>query len=472
MNTPPPILRPRRARAFTLIEVMLAGALGVIVIFAAMSFFTALERAKKFQAQRMETNTEYATAHRVIQQALRTLLMQDQAAGRDDDLKKHIEDDIRGALDFADEPTEGAALTRFALQPDASARSPSGRPVQTLEVTIATPPIHAVSLRTDAQKQEAYDLREMMRLRMRRMDLNIWDSSRADSAALDARADADAASSMNAERDPNRSAARAERLRAASIGLAGSEASPDALSAAAQRDIEAPRAPGLRGVFEIRPDNDPRFNGANASGPALSLWWKQLPPEAGLLPTSENSSEGIADPQLLALARRSLEDAPQLKILSGLKDARWRVYRRRQFVDKMTATSARELPAYVEFSFETVNGRREDWLFEVAWSYGAEPGTIIASNDPLGAPLDSNDVMAQINAAVNNAINGQKPSASPVGTDPSVAGGKPVAGTGSNGLGGLGQGGRPVGGAPGAPLKTPANTTRAEIDAILRQFGF
>ncbi len=463
-----------------MIEVMLAGSLGIIVIFAAMSFFTALERAKKFQADRMESNTEFSTAHRVIQQALRTLLMQEANTGREDEIKKRIEDDIQDAIDHADERITDNSLMRFSLQADPSAYGPDGRPVQTLELTVTTPPIHAVTLRTGAADQEAQDLREMMRLRMRQLDL--WDSSRAASASL--AETADSGSAKNAERDPNRTAARAERLRNASTGLTGSDASPEALAAAAERDTEAPRAPGLRGMFEVRPDNDPRFVGPGTSGQALSLWWKQIPPEADLLPLGADGSEGVSDPQLLELARRSRDDAPEIKILSGLKNARWKVYRRRQFVEKMSAKSAKELPAYVEFSFETVNGRREDWLFEVAWSYGAEPGTIIASNDPLGSPLDTNDVMAQINDAVNRAVNGQNPSASPVGVDPTVAGGKPIAGAGggsglggagggSNGLGSLGQGGRNAGGgSSGGPLKTPANTTRQEVEAILRRFGF
>jgi hypothetical protein len=458
-----------------MLEVMLAGSLGLIVIFIAMGFFTTIDRAKRFQAQRLEVNTERTTAHRVIQQALRSLLMED-GAGRDDDVKKRIEDDIQHALDHADEPDDDASIVRFSLEPDPAAYGPDGRPVQTLELTVTTPPIHAVTLRTDAEQAEAQDLREMMNQRLRKLDL--WDSSRSSAAALDAKAgNSKSASSRSAsnskdsataikdaERDANRTASRADRLRAASVGLTGSEASSDALDAAAQREIDAPRAPGLRGMFEIRPDPDARpSTDGSSNGPALSLWWRQIPPEADLVSSQQDGLGGIDDPQLLQLARRSLDDAPQIKILSNLKSARWRVYRRRQFVEKMTAKSAKELPAYVEFKFETLDGRHDNWLFEVAWSYGAEPGTIIATNDPLGAPLDSTDLNAQIQQAVQAAIDGKNPSGSPVG-------GSQVAGTtGGNGLSNLGTGGGQVG---GTGLKTPQNTTRAEIDAILRQFGF
>ena len=122
-----------------------------------------------------------------------------------------------------------------------------------------------------------------------------------------------------------------------------------------------------------------------------------------------NGAPGLEDHQLADLARASRSDLPETKILSGLVDAHWQAYRRRQFVPKMISVNAKELPAYVEFKFETVEGRREDWLFEVAWSYGAEPGTVLAVNDALGAPLDPNNpdgIMTAINNAVNSAVNG------------------------------------------------------------------
>jgi hypothetical protein len=486
---------------------MLAAALGLIVIFASLALFEAMDRAKKIQTSRLESNFEMATAHRVIQQALRSLLMSEDKNIRDDDQKDRIAKTLQNAVDHPYERDSDTSKARFSIQPDMGAVTADGRPAQSLELTLVTPPIHAASMLSDADKQEYEELRSLMM--ERRRQLHLFDdttssksgssegkdgsSSSASSSSLSS--SSSSKSSADADADAQRAAARSDRLRAAASGLTGHDSDPVGLDKAASREMEAPRAPGLRGVFELRPEDDPKVlarlrdsGGSDAANGALALWWRQIPVDDGLAGDVDANGNPITDPQLLDMARRSRADSPQIKLLTGLKEAHWQVYLRRKMLPKMSATTAKELPAYVEFKFETVSGRREDWLFEVAWSYGPDPGTIIAANDVLnGAPgaLAPGQLPPDLQNLINQAIaqgtpNGAGANGSGTGTgstasgDPSKgqtvgsttgtgsqSGGRPVAGTG--GTGGGSSGGIPGGGANGA--------TQAEIDAILRQFG-
>jgi hypothetical protein len=484
-------------------EVMLAATLGMIVVFACFALFEVMDRAKKIQSDRLEANTEMATAHRVMQQAFRSLLMKDAANVRDDDVKQRIAENLRDAEEHPYARDTDAANARFSLQPDVSALTADGQPTQSLELTLVTPPIHAVSMLSDAEKDEARNLREMLMQRQRQ--LHLWDDSSSSSSSSKASADAegkDAASASATDSTKSADAAaadaaaaqreadRAARLEAAAKGLTGKDANPAQLDevAASRDDMEAPRAPGLRGIFELRPEDDPKVlarlrdaHGPDAPSTAMALWWRQIPVDDGLDGLDDNGN--TVDPQLLDLARRARADSPQIKLLTGLSSAHWQVYRRRKMYPKMSAIQAKELPAYVEFQFETIGGRHEDWLFEVAWSYGPDPGTVLANNDILAGPADAVagaggvPTLNGLPVNVQNLINQAVAQGTPNGSTPSAgAGGS----KGSSIVGNTGsQSSRPVsqtGGGSGGSINVPAGgangATQAEIDAILRQFGF
>jgi len=70
-----------------------------------------------------------------------------------------------------------------------------------------------------------------------------------------------------------------------------------------------------------------------------------------------------------------LSAARRVPLITGLRWARWEVYRGERFDTRTRATWEHELPGFVKVAFETVEGRKENWMFEVGWTKGAEPGT-------------------------------------------------------------------------------------------------
>jgi len=414
---PPTRARRPRHRAggarpgFTMMELVLASVLGILVIIGAFTLFETMDRAKRLQSARLERNVEFALAHKALQQAFRTLLMESANEPKDDELDKSVKDDLDDSFAHPDERREDAADMRFALQPDASKRA-SGGAMQSLDLTLTTPPIHGATLSSSADADESTQLRQLAM--ERRSGSDVYKPVANSDSGFGSKGSGSRSSSDSSSGDAQ---ARADRLRAASAGLTGTAADPGSALSAASQDMEAPRAPGVRGAFEFRSEDDPkilaRAAGGGGGGQLWSLWWKQIPYDDSVDPPSTGSAEDRAHRlQLLALARASRTDTPQIKLLSGITDASWQAYRRRRMVPKMAAKFAKELPAYVELKFETVDGRREDWLFEVAWSYGPEPGSEIAANDPLAVPAlagaagDPNSIAAAVQAALNAAKNG------------------------------------------------------------------
>jgi hypothetical protein len=136
--------------------------------------------------------------------------------------------------------------------------------------------------------------------------------------------------------------------------------------------------------------------------PGWTLWYREMPPRSAAFDLSpDERARALAgdtsflttdiDPADLAL---DIDPASLrvVRLVSGLKTCHWRVFRRGEFSSRITAVSARELPAYVELTLETVGGRRENWMFEVGWSDGPEPGQLLAlAADPLNAPSATSD---------------------------------------------------------------------------------
>ena len=482
-----PLVRP----AFTLLEVVLAAVLGMLVIAGSLALFSAMDRAKRMQAARLEANVERQLAHRTIQQALRTLVMDSTPEPKDDELKTKIEDDIADAQNGNQERREDTAIMRFAVQYDLSKRTALGEVLQTLDVTVSTPPIHALTRSTDMQRQEDDQLRQLALSRDR--SSNIWNSKSVNVGLTSGKGSLSSSKSGSSsrERTPESSSARSDRLRSGAAGLGATDPNEDRINSLASQSIEPPRAPGVRGIFEFRPEDDAKVlaRGSANGGSVWALWWKQLPVEEdaddGLdsddtsgAPAAPSATLGktATDPaassesgklkqdtqrqrerarriQLMELARASRSDMPEIKLLSGVTSAQWQVFRRRKMVSKMAAMHAKELPAYVNFKFETIEGHHDDWLFEVAWSYGQEPGTVMAVNDPLGSPFDpAADALAAALRAATEAAGGGTPGTTATGgvtSDGSVAsaGGKPahpIPGGGGGGGSVTGGNGRPI----------------------------
>lgn len=451
-NTPAAIRRARmlRARAgsagrgtrraFTLLELMLAVTLGGIIVFSALGIFTLLDKANKLQEARLMRTQELAVARRTIANAFRSLIMADTAAPRDDDLKQRIDNYVADAETEEGRVTrdEDSTDSRLSLQPDITRIGPNNLPMQALEMTVRTSPILGGMREIGVEDPE-----NMTNEQIHAMLVSGRVPSSFDRAAYSS--ESRPAGETAAERRAARQAEREERAR-------GGDASAALLAA------EPPRAPGIRGVFELRPDSESMRPGQiDLTEPETwSLWWRELPRDvASASNPLDPAANGIDAPpagrssesELRALERQSRSDGREIKLLSGLTEAEWSVFQRGKFIPKANAKHLQELPAFAEFAFKTVDGRDEHWLFEVSWTTGPEPGLVMSNvTDPL-AVNSGVDIAGIIQGAIDRAgregINGVKPgdTGTPTAATGGTGQGTAIASAGGkNGAGGTGSG--------------------------------
>jgi prepilin-type N-terminal cleavage/methylation domain-containing protein len=372
---------PAPSRGFTLLEVMLALALASIVAISAYGLFEVMRRSEQRQFVRMGESDEVARTYRAMERAFRTIVMSDAAVPGDETeiqermraFERAVENDEPDPPLDDDEPEP-----RLILRPDPASPyldvdvdgSRLRMKAQVFELAVRIPPI------SGAQP-----------------DSRIFEA-----AVLAASGDRGGGIQSRRER---------ERLEDPSEGTATEEEEE------AERD--PPQiAPGVRGVFELIADGVDPFGalGPNAglegwkpretAEQGWTLWWRELPPPP---PHDEDEGAEILDengqpvPQTdpNAPPRRSREEleaeqllqlaaARRVPLLTGLRWLKWEVYRGKRFDIRTRATWQSELPAYVKVAFETVEGRRENWMFEVGWTKGPEPGSEMNRNSLPNRP--------------------------------------------------------------------------------------
>jgi Tfp pilus assembly protein PilE len=398
-------------RAFTLLEVMLAVLIGSMVVIAVSGLFSAMDRSQRRQDARMNESQDFATAQRTISRALRTLVMSNAAQPNEAELMEKIERASKSAADTQEalQVDDDAQTARLSLQHDIrQGRAVGNLRPQVLQVSLQAPPI---ALPHDAR-----------------------------------RADRDARGSLRPVRTADERQSMRERLRAREERRLGG-ANPGANLTPAEKDAagtaapggplpdelgEYTRSPGVRAVFELRPDEPDiaRLRAARGQAePGWSLWYRELPPrddgdefdtprpgESELDRARRQRERSITDGRRgesrLDRARGRtgasdgtddylLEGAPEreVRLMSGLRTAKWTVFRREERGQKIAAVWASELPAYIEFEVEALSGRREKWMFEVGWRDGPEPGARITGGeetDPLAALI--REAFQQINS--------------------------------------------------------------------------
>lgn len=409
---------------FTLLEVILATVMAAMVTLGALGLFATLDRSQKRHAVRMERALEMATARAAMQRAFSSLLMNEGTEPKEEELKKLRDEDRRKAeQDLAGELDDDAIEARFALQPaDVSmggsmvGGSMEGRPAQMFMVCLRAAPIAGRS-GTDGGESGLLIVDESGRLlseeeagaygghskvvtglsgiaarRQQRV------SDRAGVPVSGTSSVTDATQVGKFESTDARSGKRGTTTAGGGGGggggsggsakpqseTSGSEGGSTGRTIAGLENLtSAPRAPGVRGVFEIMPDEQDARSRGGEGGVGLAVWWREMPtivvPSAGEQGLDQDDAATQA-----ALVRRMRfmgvggTAGKRVKLLGGLKSAEWRVLRSDRLDTKMSAVWAGQLPAHVEFSFETLEGQREDWMFEVAWSTGQEPGGAVS----------------------------------------------------------------------------------------------
>lgn len=379
------------SRAFTLVEVMLAGVLGAVVVVAALGLFAILDREQARQKVVAREVSELAFTQEVFERTLRVLLLaegnrppgvppasgssaptQPPASSADAGTGGRAGSGSPAPPSSRGEPapsagadsrsaTSGAAESEGSKAGGASATgaaaSVEGRDRFILEDDASQPAIMQFRGRTVAPQrfevaclvQPAYALPE-----------DALDGR--DLARLRARVRADASERPRPPSDRRDAEGRARD------GESGVRPAP--------REYRI--ADGFRGVFELTlepPSADPR-----QVLPTWTLSWRTIASPATAVPPAEADDDPGPSPAAAVTTPPLGEPARGRAILAtGLVACRWEPYRNRRFVESYSTRYKEDLPAYVRMTVETASGHSMDWVFEVGWAVGPEPGTVITA---------------------------------------------------------------------------------------------
>lgn len=216
-----------RRRGFTLLETMLAAAIGALVVAAALAAMTVALRADSTLVRRAESQTQLARVHRVMQRTFSTLRMAEGSLGTPPmgpDGRTPVTPEEHERILLARDPPPDV---RLRLEPDP--RDPTAL-TQHLVVVLSAAPIVS-------------DMPRSREMALDEFDPETLDQRSADPAPASTPADIDA----NADAD------------------------------AAVQSAEAPRD-GVRGAFALYASSEPTDPDANPAETGSALWWV---PESG-----------------------------------------------------------------------------------------------------------------------------------------------------------------------------------------------
>lgn len=302
-------------RAFTLLETVLAAAIGAVVALVALGMFMGIERTDRVLAVRHEQSADLARTRLVTQRAFLNLLM---SAHRPP-------------------PRRASPANRSSTPP------PPAEPERELTPRlILDADERLLGLRMTRQD----DTRDFA---IQRLELVLSDSPVPDNSR-------DVWAWVLAE--------------GASRGPSFPTSTP-AATPVSEGEAEEAQAPvrAVRGAFEFWPQDTRgeqgrledlrRTLGDNPETPILwELWWVPLPPRP----------EFIDDPPPLA---PPILGQPYL-IASNLRYARWTFYDDREKKVRHIAAVRQNLPAYVELVIETGSGLKSEFMFEIDSATGLE----------------------------------------------------------------------------------------------------
>lgn len=308
---------PRSARAgFTLLEVVLASLIGMMAVLACIGMFAAVDGHSILGRRRFDEALQIERAREVVSRAMQLLIMSDTpmpvVVPGDNDRERRQD---RAARNPDEPPPEEppSEPPRFDLSYDPA-----------LAGLIMVDP--ETGRRTTPQRFEVV---------LRTQPIFVFE-------------------------EPEE-AAGSERLSRAERRLERERREADERALMDLEDDDIAVAPGLRGVFELTFEPGPVL-GAAADAPdgTFSLWWREM------------DAREIADP---TWTDPEEQHAGRALLLSDLVYCRWEVFAEGERHETIQATWADELPAYVTLTVQTAMGTWHQWLFEVAWSVGKEPGS-------------------------------------------------------------------------------------------------
>jgi hypothetical protein len=340
-----------------MIEMMLAIAIGAIVVSIAMSMFAAIDRAQTRYERRFEASLGLGRIRFAASRAMEQLLVADSERPAELDDPENLEQLLLdggaslgggGRPRFILEPDPALPLMEY--QPDPNAPAELFQP-QRFEVTLRSAPVYALAAGGDSLALDDADALDDLIESMRRAAPR--DRARDEDDADNAQ-DEDGGEEDSADDDLH----------------VGDE---EAEEAAAEDLREAPLAPGVRGVFELSADED-REPGEPIS---WTLWWCVIGDsfETASLDAAIDVSRRANVNRLMGDTIDEEDGSTRVKLAEGLRTVRWTARRDGESMDRLEVVWWRDLPAYVELETMTLDGRWNKWMFEVSWTQGPEPGT-------------------------------------------------------------------------------------------------
>lgn len=342
-----------------MIEMMLAIAIGAIVISIALSMFAAIDRAQTRYERRFEASLGLGRIRFAASRAMEQLLVADSERPAELDEPENLEQlllDGGASLGGGDRPRfilePDPALPLMEYQPDPKTPVELIQP-QRFEVALRSAPVYALAAGGDSLALDDADALDDLIESMRR-------ATPRDRADADGSGKADGAQDEDADEQDS--------------GDEEADAGDEDVEETSEADLrEAPLAPGVRGVFELTPDED-RKPGEPIS---WTLWWRVIGAsfETGSLDAALDLGRRANVNRLMGDTIDEEDGATRVKLAEGLRTVRWTARRDGEPMDRLEVVWWRDLPAYVELETMTLDGRWNKWMFEVSWTQGAEPGT-------------------------------------------------------------------------------------------------
>lgn len=327
-------------RAFTLLEVVLALALGTVIVGVAWALMVSVDRADRSIEAAGNDALELERARLVMSRMSSSILMAPGSdprklapkEGEEEDKTKNRRRNRTGI-----NPDDPLPTPRIMLGPDLAAGG-----VMTPERSILDPTLLAERMVPAGELGTGV---VPQRLEVVLVDPPVPTSFDKFEAA---------------RRVLRRNADRAQRVSDAAAGAEDAEALADAAAEEPEPDV-AVRA--FRGIFQLRPETPTdvelaRQARGEAVRPRWRLEWQALMPR-GTFAQDSTPPEAIVD-------------GPPRVIARDLVYANWVFFDNGERKTLYEGTWGSDLPAYVELEAETSRGVRVNWMFEIGWAFGPE----------------------------------------------------------------------------------------------------
>ncbi|MCX5688664.1 MAG: prepilin-type N-terminal cleavage/methylation domain-containing protein [Planctomycetota bacterium] len=349
-----------RRSGFTMLELVLAAALGAVVIITVLGVFVQIERTEVLLARRTKDANDLSNLRLVLERALSNFVMStDPLPAREQTGDGNSAGSRFGATRNARDPNAPMPVPRLICETDPAMAgatmirlgggdwAPDSTRVQRVEVVVADSPVpedeRDIFLRAGSREallgaRKAYVRGDLTKRRK----------------------DADRAGRTN--ENPSSDPRNPQDEKAATPDKNADKTPPEGEGEESDGEVAPVRA--VRGAFELRPQQPTpaQIREAESNGVepprAWEMWWVPLPPRA-------NGSSAPSAEDLL-----SRGDA--FVIASNLRYVQWTLFDDNERKNSLSATWEQQLPAYIEVAVETTSGLNANWMFEVDWGRGPE----------------------------------------------------------------------------------------------------